>query len=534
MLLLIPLNLSAAPYAAMVIDARTGEVLHSRNAQTRLHPASLTKMMTLYVTFQAVENGELSLDTLIKISRNAASEPPSKLGLKSGQKIALRYLIRAAAVKSANDAATALGEAVSGSEAAFTRRMTRTARALGMRNTTFHNAHGLTAKGHLSTAEDMTLLGRRLFFDYPQYYNLFSRRSTYAGIKQVSNTNRRFLGSYKGADGIKTGYTRAAGFNLVASAERGQERVIVTVFGGRSSATRNAKVAELMDLGFRRAPSRVAIRRPAPLPYAGKGGVRVAGGDNEGDGVAGSGSRVAGKTIRIVTAVSRSARPTARPAPAAPPAAMVAALEEGVNSALASAIGDEVGAAVAKASPEATPEATRVASIAPVERPISQVIAAAAKAATATVTATAPKPETAPVRQAALIAEPARSVMASDVTRAVAIAARPAPRPGKPTYITAARALTDEPRREVVTRASTSGGRHWAITLGKFRSRNEAERVLLKTALAEIETLDQALRKVIQRSNGFEANFVGLSEERADLACRRLAARQVTCLTVGP
>lgn len=526
MLLLIPLNLSAAPYAAMVIDARTGEVLHSRNAQTRLHPASLTKMMTLYVTFQAVENGELSLDTLIKISRNAAAEPPSKLGLKSGQKIALRYLIRAAAVKSANDAATALGEAVSGSEAAFARRMTRTAKALGMRSTTFRNAHGLTAKGHLSTAEDMTLLGRRLFFDYPQYYNLFSRRSTYAGIKQVSNTNRRFLGSYKGADGIKTGYTRAAGFNLVASAERGQERVIVTVFGGRSSATRNAKVAELMNLGFRRAPSRVAIRRPAPLPYAGKGGVRVAGGDNEGDGVAGSGSRVAGKTIRIVTAVSRSARPTARPAPAAPPAAMVAALEEGVNSALASAIGDEVGAAVAKASPEVTPEsapeATRVASIAPVERPISQVIAAAAKA------------EAAPVRQAALIAEPARSAVASDVTRAVAIAARPAPRPGKPTYITAARALTDEPRREVVTRASTSGGRHWAITLGKFRSRNEAERVLLKTALAEIETLDQALRKVIQRSNGFEANFVGLSEERADLACRRLAARQVTCLTVGP
>lgn len=261
MLLLIPLNLSAAPYAAMVIDARTGEVLHSRNAQTRLHPASLTKMMTLYVTFQAVENGELSLDTLIKISRNAAAEPPSKLGLKSGQKIALRYLIRAAAVKSANDAATALGEAVSGSEAAFARRMTRTAKALGMRSTTFRNAHGLTAKGHLSTAEDMTLLGRRLFFDYPQYYNLFSRRSTYAGIKQVSNTNRRFLGSYKGADGIKTGYTRAAGFNLVASAERGQERVIVTVFGGRSSATRNAKVAELMNLGFRRAPSRVAIRK---------------------------------------------------------------------------------------------------------------------------------------------------------------------------------------------------------------------------------------------------------------------------------
>lgn len=155
----------AAPYAAMVMDARTGEVLHSRNADTRLHPASLTKMMTLYVAFEAIRLGEISLDTSVRISRFAASEPPSKLGLRSGQKIKLRYLIRAAAVKSANDAATAIGEAISGSEAAFAKRMTRTARALGMTNTTFRNAHGLTQSGHLSTARDMTVMGRRLFFD---------------------------------------------------------------------------------------------------------------------------------------------------------------------------------------------------------------------------------------------------------------------------------------------------------------------------------------------------------------------------------
>ncbi|MDA9274525.1 serine hydrolase, partial [bacterium] len=169
MLVALPLSVAAAPYAAYVVDARTGEVLHARNADTRLHPASLTKMMTLYIAFEAIEKGEISLDTMVTISKHAASEPPSKLGLKSGQKIAMRYLVRAAAVKSANDAATAIGEALSGSEARFARRMTRTAKALGMSRTTFKNAHGLTEKGHMSTAHDMTILGRHVLYDYPQY-----------------------------------------------------------------------------------------------------------------------------------------------------------------------------------------------------------------------------------------------------------------------------------------------------------------------------------------------------------------------------
>jgi D-alanyl-D-alanine carboxypeptidase len=255
----------AAPYAAVVMDARTGEILHSRNADTRLHPASLTKMMTLYVVFQAIERGEITLDTKVKVSKNATNEPPSKLGLRTGQKIALRYLVRASAVKSANDAATAMGEAISGSEAAFARRMTETGRRLGMKHTTFKNAHGLTRSGHLSTARDMTLLGRRLFYDYPQYYNLFSRKTTDAGIKQVHNTNRKLLGNYRGADGIKTGFTNAAGFNLVASAHRGNKRVIATVFGGRTSSWRNARVAELLDMGFSRVDTRLAEKKPAKI-----------------------------------------------------------------------------------------------------------------------------------------------------------------------------------------------------------------------------------------------------------------------------
>jgi len=172
-------------------------------------------------------------------------------------------LIRAAAIKSANDAATAIGEAISGSEVAFARYMTDTARAMGMKNTQFRNAHGLTQSGHYSTARDMALLGQRVFYDFPEYYNLFSRRTASAGIATVRHTNSRFLNAYEGADGIKTGYTNAAGFNLVASARRGQERIIAVMFGGTSTAQRNARVAELMNLGFQRAPSRATV---ASLP----------------------------------------------------------------------------------------------------------------------------------------------------------------------------------------------------------------------------------------------------------------------------
>lgn len=403
----------AAPYAAMVIDARSGEVLHSRNADSRLHPASLTKMMTLYVVFEAVRNGEISMDTEVRISKHAASEPPSKLGLRAGQSIALRYLVRAAAVRSANDAATALGEAIEGSEAAFARRMTRTAEAMGMTRTTFKNAHGLTQSGHLSSARDMTTLGRQLFYDYPEYYNLFARRSTDAGLAQVANTNRRLLAAYRGADGIKTGYTNAAGFNLVASAERGDKRIIATVFGGRSTATRNARVAELLDMGFSRAASRVAVNAPVRPAY-------------------GAGSSF------LVTA---SPRPRGRP------------LEDVM---VARAITDTTDVSAA------------------IDAAVEQVIGAA------------PPPQ---------------------------------PRP---------EALT------TVTRMSSAGGQHWGINLGSYGSRYQAERALLKTALTEIGTLDDALRKVVQTNRGFDANFVGMSADRASLACERLAAREIECNTLGP
>jgi len=266
----------AAQYSAIVMDMRDGTVLYESSADRRQQPASLTKMMTLYLAFEAVQNGQLRLDQRVRVSRHAARQPASKLYLRAGQRVSIRSLIRASAIKSANDAAVALAEAISGSEKAFARLMTARARQLGMSNTTFRNANGLTARGHLSTARDMAILGRHLFFDFPQYYNLFSRRTDRAAGKRVWTTNR-LLSSYRGADGIKTGYTRAAGYNLVASAHRGRKRIIAALLGGRSSRWRNARMVNLLDKGFARARTRVAMVAPqvrrlavarAPLPPA--------------------------------------------------------------------------------------------------------------------------------------------------------------------------------------------------------------------------------------------------------------------------
>lgn len=339
----------AAPYAAMVMDARNGEVIHARNHDTKLHPASLTKMMTLYVAFEAIKHGEVGLDTKFKVSRRATQQECVCLGLREGQTISLRYLIRAAALRSANDAAVVIAEGISGSVEAFGERMTRTGRAMGMSNTTFKNPNGLTQAGHVSTARDMTILGRQLFFDYPQYFNIFSRRSDFAGVGNVPNTNRRFLDAYSGANGIKTGYTRAAGFNLTASAQRGSKHIIATMFGGSSTAARNARVAELLDMGFSRAKSQVAVRKPATPVYQGRGNL-VAAKPQNGDDDPNAGA----KTIRIVTAVRKSPRPRARPAPGLAESVLVA-VAEGVDASVAQTAAELDLAALAPAAVDVTP-----------------------------------------------------------------------------------------------------------------------------------------------------------------------------------
>jgi D-alanyl-D-alanine carboxypeptidase len=238
-------------YAAIVIDADTGSILYQRYADKELHPASLAKMMTLMLTFDEIRRGNLRWGDKITISTRATQTVPSKLGLKRGDRIRVRDAVNILVTKSANDIAIALAEHIAGSETQFASMMTQRARAIGMTRTTFRNASGLHDRRQVTTARDMAILSRYLIRNYAQEYKYFGQEYfTYRGI--TYRNHNRLMRQYKGMDGLKTGYIRAAGFNLAASATRDGRRVIGIVFGGRTAKTRNAHMAKLLDLGFSR------------------------------------------------------------------------------------------------------------------------------------------------------------------------------------------------------------------------------------------------------------------------------------------
>ena len=307
---------------------------------------------------------------------------------------------------------------------------------MGMNRTTFKNAHGLTEPGHLSTARDMTILGRHLFYDFPEYYNLFARKTTSAGSTKVRNTNRRFLSNYRGADGIKTGYTRAAGYNLVASANRNGERIITTVFGGRSTTTRNAQVAKLMNLGFKKAPRNVKIQKPKPPSY----------------------SAIA--RASQVKNMSKSLRPKIRP-------------ENNENVILIAT--NEYRSDILSALKQAHIEAKLVGQTSEVYTNISYT-----------------------------------------------------PEPG-PAYKIE---TVDYPR--TISRLTSSGQKDWGIDIGTYPNRFTADKILIKTALSEMISLEGSLRKVVKNKYGFRATFLGLSESKAGQACERLRNRNISCDIISP
>ena len=232
-------------YAGIVVDDKSGKVLYGEDPDGLRYPASLTKMMTLYLTFEALESGRISLDSKVPVSANAAKEPPSKLGVRAGGSVTVDQAIRALVTRSANDIATALGEYVGGSEPRFAQLMTNKARALGMTRTTYRNAHGLPNTAQMTTARDQARLGIALRQHFPQYYPYFGIRSFQFG-KQVIGNHNRLVGNVQGVDGIKTGYTRAAGSNLATSAELGGRSIVAVVLGGRSSAARDATMRKLV------------------------------------------------------------------------------------------------------------------------------------------------------------------------------------------------------------------------------------------------------------------------------------------------
>ncbi len=257
----------AAPrQASMVIDANTGSVLHNKSGDAACYPASLTKMMTLYMTFELIEQGRMSYATKIKMTETAAAAPPSKLKLKPGDEFTVLNAIKALITKSANDVAVALAQHIGGSEENFARLMTKRARQLGMTSTVFKNASGLPNGEQKTTARDILKLAMHLQDHFPQHYKLFSTRYfTYRG-RRYRNHNA-LLRRFKGTDGIKTGYTRASGFNLVANVRRDGKHVVAVVFGGKSARARNAKMRSILTKALAKA-SRKKTRKPVLVARA--------------------------------------------------------------------------------------------------------------------------------------------------------------------------------------------------------------------------------------------------------------------------
>lgn len=254
-------------YASFVMDADTGTILHQRHADKILHPASLTKVVTLLMVFDALREGKITLRDRIVVSNHAASMIPSKLDIPAGSSIRVEDAIYALVTRSANDVAVAVAEHLGGTESGFAAMMNRKAERIGMSRTHFRNASGLHDPRQVSTVRDMARLGQYVLREYPEYYHYFSTRSfTYQG--RTHRNHNRLMETYAGMDGLKTGYINASGFNLLATAKRGDRRLIGVVFGGRSTQTRNAHMANLLDRGFDRYDEIMVAQNtgPAPVP----------------------------------------------------------------------------------------------------------------------------------------------------------------------------------------------------------------------------------------------------------------------------
>lgn len=256
------------PKAAMVVDGYSGRILYASNADKPRYPASITKVMTLYLLFEQMRDGRMNFKTRLKVSAEAASRPPSKLGLKPGSTISVKDAVYALVTKSANDVAAVVAENIAGSESAFARMMTQKARAMGMTNTTFRNASGLPDSKQVTTARDLITLGRRMRTDFPKLSKVFSTRYFTYGKRKFRNHNR-LLFSYEGMEGMKTGFTRASGFNLLACSRRKDKYLLAVVLGGRSGKARNALMRRLLDKSWAKAVVLNAYKKSKPMAIAG-------------------------------------------------------------------------------------------------------------------------------------------------------------------------------------------------------------------------------------------------------------------------
>ncbi|ARQ01463.1 serine hydrolase [Pseudorhodoplanes sinuspersici] len=512
-------------YADIVVDANTGDVLHSTNPDAQRHPASLTKIMTLYLLFERLEAGKIRLDSQMEVSAHASAQAPTKLGLRPGQTLMVEDAIKALVTKSANDAAVVVAEALAGSEDQFAVLMTRKARALRMTRTVYKNASGLPNSDQVTTARDQALLGLAIQDRFPRYYRYFATESfAYRGVRMANHN--RLLGRVQGVTGIKTGYTNASGFNLVSAVQRGDRRLVAVVLGGASGGARDAKMRSLIEQKI----SLAAVKRTAPKIV-----------------------EVADASVAFPTPIGSpgpAAQPVPAPQPAAAPAQAERPVERPVRVASAAA---NVPTKSASQSEQPTPGSTEP--IRPRLVKTLSVKAGPVRTASAPMSLLAPEP----IATRTSNGEPARTETISDALPPAPPGARPgvlgvlssrdlASRDEMPRTVTAsvtpmpvpaarveAAAPVQTAKAETPTVSETKKRSGWIIQVGAFEDASEAKEKLAdaknKTSLLkDAEPFTEIFEKGDKRY--YRARFAGLRESAAEQACRQLKKNQIACFAV--
>jgi D-alanyl-D-alanine carboxypeptidase len=537
----------APPYAAIVLDANSGRALHADQADELRHPASLTKIMTLYLLFERLDAGKIRLDSQLPVSEHASIQAPTKLGLKPGQSLEVEDAIRGMVTKSANDAAVAVAEALGGSEREFADMMTVKAHALGMSRTIYHNASGLPNDEQVTTARDQALLGRAIAERFPRYYQYFATPSfTYHG--QTMRNHNQLLGHVEGMDGIKTGYTQASGFNLVASVRRDSRHIVSVVMGGTSAGSRDARMRSLIE-------QYIVAAAPQKTMIAA---------------VAGAKAKEETRAARARTAADPTAPGTraadTRPSPNPPPRAGEGEEGSPATYSVASASYDRPATVP---TPSAAPTAT--------SGTVTRGLTATEPVTTAPTPPPYPPPHAGEGREGAAAApatDPIKPIQVKTVKvkmapAQIAALAPAAPPPAQvPTYgasqdrappaaipqAAPSGELKREPARDLIAeaiRATTppeSAAKHavppvpsvhysgWIIQVGAFdiereaRDRLNAVQAKVGEKLKHASPFTEAI--VAGDKTLYRARFAGIQKDQADAICRQLKRNDIACMTI--
>jgi D-alanyl-D-alanine carboxypeptidase len=471
--------------AALVIDGATGKVLYARNETAERHPASLTKMMTLYLLFDALKHGKLTMDTPLPVSRHASIQKPTKLYLRPGQTITVDTAIRAIVIRSANDVAAVIAEALGGTESHFAMMMTERARQLGMKETNYHNASGLPDPLQITTAADLAIMARHLAYDFPEYFGYFALPGfTYKGTWYPTHDN--LIGKYDGADGIKTGYTGASGFNLVSSVVRGKTHLIAVVMGGRTAVRRDKEMERLLDQTFARIDANPTMVAQVNVPWHK--------GETAGPVLASLAQPSSGSRFQKLSGI---------------PAIIQAEDEDAAENARAP---DEMPVPRPTAPKPAVVSMAAVASAVP-SKPIHL---AAGQSALVPAVRPSPRPTGS---QPAAVAEPARVASNVPVPRM-----RPSLKAG----------MKDDLGEGDVDSPAPEPGKNWTIQIGAYADRALASAQLASYAGKAHDVLARATRIIdpVRSSSGhtlYRARFGLFAEQEARDVCSRLTQRGQTC-----